>query len=52
LASIDEKIRANTRAVLDEVQRTGVLPRAAATSLAIERVHRAMHTRRWDAKIG
>ena len=52
LASIDEKIRANTKAVLDEVRRTGVLPRAAATSLAIERVHRAMRTRRWDAPPG
>jgi len=46
LASIDEKIRANTKAVLDEVHRTGVLPRAAATSLATKRVHRAMQTRR------
>ena len=52
LASINEKIRANTEAVLDEVRRAGVLPRTAATSLAIERVHRAMRTRRWDAEIG
>ena len=52
LASINEKIRANTKAVLDEVRRTGVLPRTAATSLAIERVHRAMRTRRWDAPPG
>jgi glutamate dehydrogenase/leucine dehydrogenase len=52
LAFIDEKIRANTKAVLDEVRRTGVLPRTAATSLAIERVHRAMRTRRWDAPPG
>jgi glutamate dehydrogenase/leucine dehydrogenase len=48
LAFIDEKIRANTTAVLDEVRRTGMLPRTAATSLAVERVHRAMRTRRWD----
>ena len=52
LASIDEKTRANTKAVLDEVRRNNVLPRAAGTSLAIERMHRAMQTRRWDAKIG
>ena len=52
LALIDEKIRANTKAVLDVVRRTAVLPRAAATSLATERVHRAMRTRRWDAEIG
>jgi glutamate dehydrogenase/leucine dehydrogenase len=52
LALIDEKIRANTKAVLDVVRRTAVLPRAAATSFATERVHRAMRTRRWDAEIG
>ena len=37
LRFIDEKIRANTAAVLDEVQRTGVLPRTAAVSLAAGR---------------
>ena len=52
LVSIDEKIRANTKAVLDEVRRTGVLPRTAATSLASERVHRAIRTRRWGAPHG
>jgi len=52
LVSINEKIRANTKAVLDEVRRTGGLPRTAATSLAVERVHRAMRTRRWDAPPG
>jgi glutamate dehydrogenase (NAD(P)+) len=51
LALIDEKIRANTKAVLDVVRRMAVLPRAAATSLATERVHRAMRTRRWNAEI-
>jgi glutamate dehydrogenase (NAD(P)+) len=49
LALIDEKIRSNTEAVLCEVRRTGMLPRAAALSLASERVHRAMRTRRWDS---
>jgi len=43
------QIRANAEAVLDEVRRTGMLPRAAALSLAGERVHRAMRTRRWDS---
>jgi len=52
LAFIAEKIRANTTAVLDEVRRAGVSPRTAATSLAIERVHRAMRTRRWDPPPG
>jgi len=48
LAAIDEKIRANTGAVLDAVQRHDMLPRAAADSLARARVERAMRTRRWD----
>jgi len=52
LAFIAEKIRGNTKAVLDEVRRADVLPRTAATSLAIERVHRAMRTRRWDLPSG
>jgi glutamate dehydrogenase/leucine dehydrogenase len=37
LALIAEKIRTNTEAVLDEVRRTGGLPRTAAVSLATER---------------
>jgi glutamate dehydrogenase/leucine dehydrogenase len=48
LALIDEKIRTNTGAMLDEVRRTGALPRTAALSLATGRVRRAMRTRRWD----
>jgi glutamate dehydrogenase/leucine dehydrogenase len=46
-AAIDEKIRANTQSVLEEARRTGALPRAAATSLALTRVRRAMQMRRW-----
>ena len=38
LAFIADKIRANTEAMLDEVRRTGVLPRTAAVSLATRRV--------------
>ena len=52
LALIDEKIRANTEAMLDEVRRTDALPRTAALSLATERVRRAMRTRRWDGAVG
>lgn len=51
LAVIDEKIRANTGAMLDEVRRTGALPRTAALSLATERVRRAMQTRRWEGGV-
>jgi glutamate dehydrogenase (NAD(P)+) len=49
-AAIDERIRANTRAVLDEAKRTKALPRAAAVALALARVRNAMRTRRWDAR--
>jgi len=46
-AAIEEKIRANTRAVMEEVLRAQVLPRAAAVALAQRRVRAAMRTRRW-----
>jgi glutamate dehydrogenase (NAD(P)+) len=51
LTLIDEKIRANTEVMLDEVRRTDALPRTAALSLATERVQRAMGTRRWDSTV-
>jgi glutamate dehydrogenase (NAD(P)+) len=44
---IDERIRTNTRAVLDESLGTKTLPRAAALALAERRVRSAMQTRRW-----
>ena len=47
-AAIDEKIRANTAAVLDQAIKQGILPRAAAIALAKSRVERAMQTRRWE----
>lgn len=47
-AAIDEKIRTNTRAVLDRVAANRMLPRAAAMGLAKTRIERAMRTRRWD----
>lgn len=46
-AAIDEKIRANTRTVLEESKRTGSLPRAAAMALAELRVREAAALRRW-----
>jgi len=45
--SIDERIRANTRLVLDEGKRSGKLPRSAALALAERRVRAAVETRRW-----
>ncbi len=45
--AIEEKIRANTEAVLDAALRQRILPREAARSLAAERVRAAMATRRF-----
>lgn len=44
--TIEEKIAANTRAVLETVRRDGVEPRAAAVALARKRVERAAEVRR------
>jgi glutamate dehydrogenase (NAD(P)+) len=44
---IDERIRANTRLVLEDTRNKGCLPRAAALGLAERRVHAALATRRW-----
>jgi len=46
--AIEEKIRANTDAVLDGVAKEGILPRVAAERLAIDRVRAAMTTRRFN----
>jgi glutamate dehydrogenase (NAD(P)+) len=46
--AIEERIRDNTRAVLDEVERGRVLPSAAARELALQRVRTAMKLRRWS----
>jgi glutamate dehydrogenase (NAD(P)+) len=46
-SAIDEKIRANVKAVLDEATKNRVLPRAAAMALAERRVRSAMQLRRW-----
>jgi len=45
--AIEEKIRANTAAVLDAASRRGMLPREAARELASERVVAAMALRRF-----
>ena len=44
---IDEKIRANMKAVLEEARKREILPRAAAVALAEQRVRKAMALRRW-----
>jgi glutamate dehydrogenase (NAD(P)+) len=45
--AIAEKIRANSEAVLREVQERNLLPRQAATELALRQVRRAMGRRRF-----
>jgi len=47
-AAIEEKIRANTETVLEQVKAKGVLPRDAALTLATERVRQAMGMRRFS----
>lgn len=44
---IDERIRANTRLVLEEAKKSGALPRTAALAIAEHRVKAAMSLRRW-----
>jgi glutamate dehydrogenase/leucine dehydrogenase len=45
--AIEQRIRANTRQVLQASRRDANVPRAAALALAAERVRGAMQTRRW-----
>jgi len=47
LAIIQEKLRANTGAVLERAKQAGKPPREAALALAVERVQAAMKLRRW-----
>ncbi len=46
MSTIEEKIRANTREILERVQRNGVLPRVAAVEMAEGRVREAVGYRR------
>ncbi len=46
MRTIEEKVRRNTRDVLDRVKANGTLPRQAATAMATERVRSAMALRR------
>ncbi len=46
--AIEEKVRHNTRLVLEESRIKQILPRDAALDLAVRRVKRAMATRRWS----
>jgi glutamate dehydrogenase (NAD(P)+) len=48
LETIEEKLRRNTERVLAEARRRQILPRTAATELAVQRVKRAMTMRRWS----
>jgi glutamate dehydrogenase (NAD(P)+) len=48
LLAIEEKIKANTHAVLDAAKRNNVLPRRAAVEFALGRIKSAMQLRRWD----
>jgi glutamate dehydrogenase/leucine dehydrogenase len=45
--TIDQRIRTNTKLVIEESRRTGGLPRAAAVALAERRLRDAAQTRRW-----
>jgi len=46
-AAIEEKLRRNTREVLESTQREQILPRDAALAMARRRVEQAMRHRRW-----
>jgi glutamate dehydrogenase (NAD(P)+) len=46
--TIEEKLRQNTEQVLKAAREKQTLPRTAAIELAVERVKRAMATRRWS----
>ena len=45
---IQDKIRLNTRLVLEESRSKGILPREAAMNLAVARVEKAMSFKRWS----
>lgn len=47
MAAIEERLRANTEAMLKEARAAGIAPREAAMRLAMRRIERAMQSRRW-----
>ena len=47
LQSIEEKLRRNTRLVLEDTARRNILPREASVELALTRVKKAMSFRRY-----
>jgi glutamate dehydrogenase (NAD(P)+) len=47
-AAIEEKLRRNTRLVLEDAARKNILPREASVELALQRVHKAMSFRRYS----
>ena len=48
-AMIDQRVRTNTAAVLDRMERSRIAPRKAAVEIAEMRVREAMTLRRWHA---
>jgi glutamate dehydrogenase (NAD(P)+) len=48
LAVIQDKIRTNTRLILEESRNKNILPREAAMNLAVTRVEKAMSYKRWS----
>jgi len=48
LQAIEEKLRRNTRLVLERVRSEGIMPREAAVALALRRVKKVMGLRRWS----
>jgi glutamate dehydrogenase (NAD(P)+) len=45
--AIEEKLRRNTRLVLEETASKGIMPQKAAVDLAVQRLKKAMSYRRW-----
>ena len=48
LSTIEEKLKRNTRLVLEAVKQKQILPREASMELAVERVKKAMSFRRYS----
>ncbi len=46
--AIEEKLRRNTRLVLEEAATKGILSREAAVDLAVQRLKKSMSCRRWS----